>query len=1628
MKNLPLFTPFTTGLSNSLHLRTTRARLLALFVFGALLSTAAFSANSIGSVRGFFFGKSSGATERVETNSGSLARDSVSLSSAVATDGTLNVARKSHSATVLSDGKVLIVGGENQNGFVTEAEIFDPSTGSFSFSGNLNIPRADHSATRLSDGRVLIAGGRGDLGSLNSTEIFDPTNGVFTAGPDLTHSRLGPSATLQSDGRVLLAGGDGAGTLETYNPDSNNFSLAGASFNSPRSFHSAALMLDGRILFVGGRDADGSELSTGEIFDPSLSAFTEIAGGLKVTRVRAHLRVLFDGKVQIIGGTDDGSLEIYDPQINAFGAYVHVAPEGDTCANLPGQVLASQTRAALFHNGQSDETFDRSSHTMSELGTQATVVGGSNSSGAALSSAPLFTSSAAAISTDKLDYAPGQTVYISGRGFQAFETVRIKVHEDPHTPLERGMDVVADADGNFVAEYVVQDYDLHMKFLVGARGLSSGRTAQTSFTDDVPPTISLTVLGTSVCEDFDTLASSSTSSTTPAGWTFSESGTAANTTYTAGTGSLATGDTYSFGSTGNSERAFGGLQSGALIPTIGAAFTDNTGDTITSLLITYTGEQWRLGALSRTDRLDFQYSTDATSLTTGTWVNADLLDFTAPVTSPTVGALDGNASANRTLISSTISGLSIANGATFWIRWTDLNATGSDDGLAVDDFCLTPQAEPDVSVAVSPSEVDEDGGTDLVYTFTRSNVSGGALTVNFSVGGDATFGTDYTQSGADTFTSSAGTVTFAAGDSTATVTIDPSPDTTVESDETVILTVVSGVGYNVGSPTSATGTITNDDHELSINATSSVTEGDSGQSNMTFTVTLSPAHTQTVMVNYSTANGSVNPALGGGACGGTTDYVSQSGTLTFDPDDTVKMIDVPICGDTRDEPDETFTVTLDTPTNATIASGQGTSTGTITDDDAMPTISISDVTLAEGDSGTTAFNFTVTLSNPSQGTITVDFQTQDDTATQPSDYTSNSGTVTFDPDDTQETITVMVNRDTMFEPNETFFVNLSNNSTNSTLPVDTKGTGTITNDDDQPTVQFASMSSAGAESASPVDLEVTLSNATYQTVTVNYAVTGGTATGGGTDYTLASGMLTFNPGDTSENISLTVNNDALDEDDETVVVDLSSPDNATLGAPASHTYTIQDNDAPPTVQFALSSSDGAESVTPVDLEVTLSAASGKIVTVNYVVSGSSTATGAGVDYTLASGMLTFNPDDTSENVSVAINDDSADENDETVIVNLSSSVNANLGSPSSHTYTIQDNDAPPSFSINDVTLAEGNSGTTSFTFTVTKTDATELTSMVDYQTMDGTATAPTDYTAKPVTTLTFAPSDTTKMVTVLINGDATYETNESFTVKLSNATNATISDDGGAGTINNDDAKPSFSINDVTLAEGNAGITNFIFTLTKAGPTALTATVNFATADGTTNPATGGVTCGAGIDYESKADTLTFGPSDTTMTVTIKVCGDATTEANETFFVNLSGETEATIGDAQGLGTITNDDGVTYNFQGFFAPIDNPPLVNTVKAGAAVPVKWRITNAGAPVSDPMSFVGLFSYLVNCGSTDGLETPVETTAPGDSSLKYLGDGYWQINWKTLGNYPKGSCRILELRLNDGTSHYANFKFK
>ena len=262
--------------------------------------------------------------------------------------------------------------------------------------------------------------------------------------------------------------------------------------------------------------------------------------------------------------------------------------------------------------------------------------------------------------------------------------------------------------------------------------------------------------------------------------------------------------------------------------------------------------------------------------------------------------------------------------------------------------------------------------------------------------------------------------------------------------------------------------------------------------------------------------------------------------------------------------------------------------------------------------------------------------------------------------------------------------------------------------------------------------------------------------------------------------------------------------------------------------------------------------------------------------------------------------DTTDEPDETVIVDITGVTGGVENGTQQVIVTITDDDAAPSFSVDDPSVAEGDAGTASLTFTVTLSAASGKTVTVDYATADGTATtAGSDYTGT-TGTLTFAPGETTKTVTVTVSGDITQEADETVRLNLSNAIEATIADSQGTGTITNDDGAPTISVSDVSHNEGNAGTTTYSFTVSLNKPAASDVTVDYATADNTAT---------AGTDYTAVGTTtLTFTAGQTSKTVDVTVSGDTTYEENESFTVNLTNAANATIADGQGVGTITNDD------------------------------------------------------------------------------------------------------------------------
>lgn len=222
----------------------------------------------------------------------------------------------------------------------------------------------------------------------------------------------------------------------------------------------------------------------------------------------------------------------------------------------------------------------------------------------------------------------------------------------------------------------------------------------------------------------------------------------------------------------------------------------------------------------------------------------------------------------------------------------------------------------------------------------------------------------------------------------------------------------------------------------------------------------------------------------------------------------------------------------------------------------------------------------------------------------------------------------------------------------------------------------------------------------------------------------------------------------------------------------------------------------------------------------------------------------------------------------------------------------------PQLWIGDVTVAEGHTGTTSATFTVTLTGASAQTVSVAYSTGTGTATAGSDYQAASGT-LTFAPGEASKTITVPVYGDRVGEPNETFNVNLSGATNATIGDGQGIGTIFDDE--PRISIDDVTRTEGSNGTTYFTFTVTLSAAYDQTVKTSFRTSDGTATTSNG--------DYAGKSGTLRFKRGERTKTISVAVKGDSTPEANEDFTVQLFGaSSNVLLLDAVGIGTILNDD------------------------------------------------------------------------------------------------------------------------
>ncbi len=293
----------------------------------------------------------------------------------------MNAERAAHTATRLQDGSVLIAGGFREEGTreiaIASAEIFSPATQTFTPTGAMNEPRDGQTATLLPDGRVLLVGGWNLTSRSSTAELYDPQTGEFEYTGSLMAPRQGMTATLLKNGQVLIAGGDSAQhtsqlTAELYDPAARTFTPTGA-LNYGRMAHTATLLMDGSVLLAGGGAGNGEVLASAEIYDPATGQFT-LTGEANLRRYKHAAVLLKDGNVLILGGSNEkdwtgkyDSAEIYDVKTSTF---TKISSMRQKRFKLPdAAVLLSDGNVLIGGGDRQIEIFDAQSQTFVPAGT-----------------------------------------------------------------------------------------------------------------------------------------------------------------------------------------------------------------------------------------------------------------------------------------------------------------------------------------------------------------------------------------------------------------------------------------------------------------------------------------------------------------------------------------------------------------------------------------------------------------------------------------------------------------------------------------------------------------------------------------------------------------------------------------------------------------------------------------------------------------------------------------------------------------------------------------------------------------------------------------------------------------------------------------------------------------------------------------------------------------------------------------------------------------------------------------------------------------------------------------------------------------------------------------------------------
>jgi hypothetical protein len=571
--------------------------------------------------------------------------------------------------------------------------------------------------------------------------------------------------------------------------------------------------------------------------------------------------------------------------------------------------------------------------------------------------------------------------------------------------------------------------------------------------------------------------------------------------------------------------------------------------------------------------------------------------------------------------------------------------------------------------------LDDDTGGVVEFSSASFSRSEGFATASITVkrtgglasGAGASYATSdgSAQAGAD-YEAANGTLLFAAGQKTATFSVTILADDLDESNETVQLQLsLPTGGATLGSLTAATLTLQDDDSDGAFQF--SVSGYQAGESDGVAQVTVTRSGLAgPVTIDYQASDGTAQAGA---------DYVAASGTLTFAPGVSSQTFAITILPDTAVEGAETIGLALLNPGGQATLGARSTAGLTVLDDEPATTLhfGLPQYSASEGKAGVV----TVVRSGSAANAVSVQYATSDGTAVAGADYTAASGTLSFKAGQTSLTFKVSTAGDTLDEPDEDLTLTLSNPTGGAVLGTQAVATLLIADNDTGGALQFGSPSYSRGEGMTTATITVTRTGGLASGVTVHYASVPEAGPGkatSGVDYAPASGDLAFAAGQKSRTFTVAILADTLDEDDETLSLELSAPTGgATLGSPATTTLTIVENDVAGTLQLASVAYAAGEGSASATITVSRSGGSASGVSVDYATSDG-TAT-AGSDYQASAGTLTFAAGQTSLTFSVTILPDASDEPDETVILTLSAPGGGGvLGTPTTATLYLADDD------------------------------------------------------------------------------------------------------------------------------------------------------------------------------------------------------------------------------------------------------------------------------------------------------------------------------------------------------------------